>query len=137
MRHQNKYALLACRVALVSVAIYAPTFPALASSARLSAFFVNRSAVISSRFGSLTLTFAGNGTVQGWSTAVFALGEKKANDSGRWWVQGSSVCIRWSIWFEARTRCFAVHPQDRSAFKWRSEEGEEGAGRLLDQGVDR
>jgi hypothetical protein len=111
-------------------------FLALASPPRLSTFFADRSALISTRFGSLSLNFAANGRVRGDSTAVLALGEKSPKDSGRWWVRGSFICIRWETWFEARPRCFAIDLPDGPAFLWRSEDGEHGAGQLLDQGVN-
>ncbi len=135
MRNHYKLLLVGGAGVLVGVAIFLPTFLALASSPRLSAFFANRSAVISSRFGSMFLNFAVNGTVRGSSAAVLALGEASANDSGGWSVQGSSVCIRWENWFQGRPRCFEVHLLDQATFQWRSGDGEEGGGRLLDQGV--
>jgi hypothetical protein len=136
MSRQCKPVLFGCRVALVVAAIYTPMFLALASPPRLSTLFADRSALISSRFGSLFLSFAANGMVRGDSAAVVALGEKSPKDSGRWWVKGSSICIRWETWFEARPRCFAIDLQDGSAFQWRSEDGEHGAGQLVDQGVN-
>jgi hypothetical protein len=137
MSHQCKPVLLGCRVALVAAAISTPVFLALASPPRLSTLFADRSALISTRFGSLSLNFAANGMVRGDSTAVPALGERSPKDSGRWWVRGSSICIRWETWFQARPRCFAIDLEDVSAFNWRSEDGEHGDGRLFDQGVNR
>jgi hypothetical protein len=136
MSHQCKPVLFGCRVALVVAAINTPVLLAVASPPRLSTLFADRSALISTRFGSLSLSFAANGIVRGDSAAVLALGEKSPKDSGRWWVRGSSICIRWETWFEARARCFAIDLQDGSAFQWRSEDGERGAGQLLDQGVN-
>jgi hypothetical protein len=136
MSHQCKPALFGCRVALVAAAITTPVFLAVASPPRLATLFADRSALISTRFGSLSLSFAANGLVRGDSPAILALGEKSSKDSGRWWVRGSSVCIRWETWFEARPRCFAIDLQDGSAFHWRGEDGERGAGQLLDQGVN-
>ncbi len=136
MSHQCKPMLFGCRAALVAATICTPVFLALASPPRLSTFFADRSALISTRFGSLSLNFTANGRVRGDSTAVLALGEKGPKDSGRWWVKGSSICIRWETWFEARPRCFAIELQDGPAFQWRSEDGEHGAGQLLDQGVN-
>jgi hypothetical protein len=136
MSHQCKPVLLGCRVALVAAAICTPVFLALASPPRLSTLFADRSALISTRFGSISLSFGANGMVRGDSTAVLAVGEKNSKDSGRWWVKGTSICIRWETWFEARPRCFVIDLQDGSAFQWRSENGEHGAGQLLDQGVN-
>jgi hypothetical protein len=137
MSHQCKPVLLGCRVALVAAAIFTPVFLALASSPHLSTLFADRSALISTRFGSLSLSFAANGLVRGDSTAVLALGEASSKDSGRWWVRGSSICIRWETWFYARSRCFAIDLEDGPAFNWRSEDGEHGDGQFLDQGVNR
>jgi hypothetical protein len=81
MSRQCKPVLLGCRV--------------FASPQHLSTIFADRSALISTRFGSLSLSFAANGLVRGDSTAVLALGESSSKDSGRWWVRGSSICIRW------------------------------------------
>ena len=136
MGHHYKPVLFGCRVALVVAAITTPVFLAIASPPRLSKLFADRSALISTRFGSLSLSFAANGMVRGDSTAVLALGERSSKDLGRWWVRGSSICIRWETWFEARPRCFAIDLQDGSEFQWRSEDGERGAGQLLDQGVN-
>jgi hypothetical protein len=136
MSYHYKPVLFGCRVAFVVAAICTPVFLALASPPRLFTLFADRSALISTRFGSLSLSFAANSTVRGDSTAILALGEKIPRDSGRWWVKGSSICIRWETWFEARPRCFAIDLQDQSAFEWRSEDGEHGAGQLFDQGVD-
>jgi hypothetical protein len=135
MNNRYKQFFAAPAAALVGVAAFLPIFLALASPPRLSVFFANRSAVISSRFGSMFLNFGSHGTVRGSSVAVLALGQKSTNDSGRWWVQASFVCIRWSSWFDGRPRCFEVHFLDQAAFQWRSEDGEAGDGRLLDQGA--
>jgi hypothetical protein len=135
MSNHCKPVLLGFRVALLAAAICAPVFLALASPSRLSAFFADRSALISARFGSLSLRFSANNTVRGDSTAVLALGERSSRDLGRWWVRASSICIQWETWFHARPRCFAIDLQDESAFTWRGADGEHGEGRLLDQGV--
>jgi hypothetical protein len=136
MSHQCKPALFGCRIALVVAAIFTPVFLAVASAPRLSTLFADRFALITTRFGSLSLSFAANGMVRGDSAAVLALGEKSTTDSGRWWVRGSSICIRWETWFGARPRCFAIDLQDGPAFQWRGEDGERGGGELLDQGVN-
>ena len=136
MSHQCKPVLFGCRVALVAAAIYTPMFLALASPPRLSTLFADRSALISTRFGSMFLSFAANAWCEATPPPFSRLGRRARRISGRWWVKGSSICIRWETWFEARPRCFVIDLQDGPAFQWRSEDGEHGAGQLLDQGVN-
>ena len=33
-------------------------------------------------------------------------------DSGTWWVEGDTLCRRWSAWLEGATDCFSVTIED-------------------------
>jgi len=54
-----------------------------------------------------TVRFLADGTLEG----VAGFSDEYA-DGGTWWIEGDSLCRRWTVWLEARPNCFVVTVAD-------------------------
>ena len=57
----------------------------------------------------------------------------KPEDSGRWWVNGSKLCQKWTSWYEGRTFCFVLRPLDAKTLAWERDDGLSGLARIGDE----
>lgn len=111
---------------LVSVAAnFAAAEPVRLADSTLQAWVSGSDFAIDAPLGSvIKVTFSPDGTLAGAAGGMgWALGA--ANDTGRWWVSADKLCKRWSVWFDAKTRCVEIRTQGEKIF-WRDGEGREG-----------
>lgn len=80
--------------------------------------------------GEFPLYYQKDGRVDGSGEAV-GLGKFLApKDSGRWWVDGSRLCQKWSQWYEGRVFCFTLEKLPDDKLIWRRDDGEVGVARI-------
>ncbi len=75
------------------------------------------------------VSYGKDGTLAGRAGAVaFFLGS--ATDRGRWWVAGSKLCHKWTVWFEAKRHCIVLRRSGRKIV-WDDGKGETGTATLI------
>jgi hypothetical protein len=57
----------------------------------------------------------------------------RPQDSGRWWVDGSRLCQKWTSWYDGRTFCFVLRPVDEKRLAWERDDGLSGIARIGDE----
>ncbi len=57
----------------------------------------------------------------------------RPQDSGRWWVDGSRLCQKWTSWYEGRIFCFVLRPVDEKRLAWERDDGLSGIARIGDE----
>lgn len=57
----------------------------------------------------------------------------KPSDSGRWWVDGSKLCQKWTSWYDGRTFCFVLRPMPDKKLAWERDDGLSGVARIGDE----
>ena len=57
----------------------------------------------------------------------------RPQDSGRWWVDGSRLCQKWTSWYDGRTFCFVLRPVDGRRLAWERDDGLSGIARIGDE----
>ncbi|MEM9359831.1 MAG: SH3 domain-containing protein [Pseudomonadota bacterium] len=53
-------------------------------------------------------------------------------DRGRWWVDGSRLCQKWNVWFDATTNCVAIY-RSGDQITWKGPDGKSGRGQIIRQ----
>jgi hypothetical protein len=80
--------------------------------------------------GEMPLYYKQDGSVDGSGEAV-GLGRFLApSDSGKWWIEGTLVCQRWTRWYDGKTFCFTVENRGPDRIFWRRDDGAEGIARV-------
>jgi hypothetical protein len=80
--------------------------------------------------GEFPLIYRPDGTVTGESPqSLFARLDPKA-DSGRWWVDGASLCQVWSAWYDGKRHCFTIEPTGPRTVRWVRDDGLSGKARI-------
>lgn len=57
----------------------------------------------------------------------------RPQDSGRWWVDGSRLCQKWTSWYDGRIFCFVLRPVDEKRLAWERDDGVSGIARIGDE----
>jgi len=77
----------------------------------------------------LPVDYHPDGTLTGKAGALgFMLGA--SSDKGKWWIKGDRVCQRWSVWFDAETKCVLVRQNGRR-IHWEGDDGKSGTGTVM------
>jgi hypothetical protein len=79
----------------------------------------------------LPIRYKANGRMTGTIGAVaatFSRGDG-SRDTGRWWVQASQLCQRWTTWMEGQTYCYKLTRQG-NRITWIRHDGVSGAARI-------
>lgn len=81
--------------------------------------------------GEFPLTYRSDGTVTG-DGRKFGLGRFLApRETGRWWLEGNSLCQQWSTWYEGRVFCFKLQKLDEDTLRWLRDDGRVGRARII------
>ncbi len=103
------------------------------SGRKLEALARNRTFYLETPFGSeMPITFYSDGSVKGKAGSVasyLSKGRTTHSDSGKWWVEGRSICSRWNIWFDKDTFCLKAR-KNGAKIMWWSNKGQSGKARL-------
>jgi hypothetical protein len=82
--------------------------------------------------GEFPLNYRANGVVDGSGKAI-GLGKwMQPTDSGRWWVDGSKLCQKWTNWCDGKQFCFTVTSQGPKKISWVRDDGLSGTARVED-----
>jgi hypothetical protein len=80
--------------------------------------------------GEFPLHYLADGTVEGTSPqSLFANLEPK-QDTGRWWVDGRSLCQTWKRWYEGKRYCFTLESTGPGSLHWVRDDGYSGSARI-------
>jgi len=79
----------------------------------------------------LPIQYNARGTMTGrMSTVAAALsGSRGISDRGRWWIDGSRLCQRWSSWMDSKTYCYALSQSGHNV-RWVRHDGRSGTARI-------
>jgi hypothetical protein len=79
----------------------------------------------------IAIRYRANGTMAGSSSYHLAAlaGESVRKDQGRWWVQNSQLCQKWTSWSEGRLYCYRLSVSGKRVV-WSRNDGETGTARL-------
>ncbi len=93
----------------------------------------NRTFYLETPFGSeMPVTFLSDGSVKGKAGSVASYLSKRRTvheDSGKWWIEGRSICSKWNIWFDGDTFCLKARKIGQK-ISWWSNTGQSGKARL-------
>jgi hypothetical protein len=81
----------------------------------------------------LPIRYKANGRMTGSMGAVaatFSRGDG-SRDNGRWWVESSQLCQRWTSWMDGETHCYKITRQG-NLINWFRNDGVSGTARIED-----
>tara|TARA_R110002020_G_scaffold5971_22_gene24698 strand:- start:3648 stop:4043 length:396 start_codon:yes stop_codon:yes gene_type:complete len=80
--------------------------------------------------GEFPLNYKTSGTVTGDGTAL-GLGKFLApKETGRWWVEGESLCQQWPTWYDGKPSCFRITRTGDQSLTWQRDDGRTGTARI-------
>lgn len=80
--------------------------------------------------GEFPLYYQSNGRVTGDGTAL-GLGRYFApKETGRWFVQGDSLCQQFPTWYDGKVSCFTLQKTGETSLRWRRDDGYSGRARI-------
>ena len=78
----------------------------------------------------IPVVYSADGSLEGRAGAVaFFLGSQK--DTGKWWIEGSTLCQRWNTWFNGRVNCVRIYQSGDNRVEWIDQDGERGSGTVV------
>lgn len=82
--------------------------------------------------GEFPLYYQRDGRVDGSGEAV-GLGRFMApKDSGRWWIDGTQLCQKWTEWYNGEVFCFSLAKLPDGRLAWTRNDGMAGTARIGD-----
>ncbi len=95
---------------------------------------VNRTLYIETPLGTeMPINFYDDGTMTGKAgiLARYLSKTKIVNeDRGVWWMEGNSVCQKWTVWMDQKPYCFQAERKGRGFYWWSAETGRSGNARV-------
>jgi hypothetical protein len=80
--------------------------------------------------GEFPLFYAPSGRVDGTGEALGIGKWVRPTDSGRWWVQGNSLCQQWESWYDGKRTCFKLQRLAEDKLRWVRDDGYTGTARI-------
>lgn len=80
--------------------------------------------------GEFPLYYRADGQVDGSGEALGLGRYLKPKDTGRWWVDGSRLCQKWTTWYDGRAFCFTVRDMGGNKIAWARDDGTTGEARI-------
>lgn len=80
--------------------------------------------------GEFPLFYAPSGRVDGTGEALGIGKWVRPTDSGRWWVQGNSLCQQWESWYDGKQTCFQLQRLAEDKLYWVRDDGYSGTARI-------
>lgn len=82
--------------------------------------------------GEFPLYYQRSGTVDGTGEALGIGRWVRPTDSGRWWVDGDSLCQQWETWYDGKRNCFKLQRVGENKLRWTRDDGYSGSARIGD-----
>jgi hypothetical protein len=82
--------------------------------------------------GEFPLYYQRSGTVDGSGEALGIGRWVRPTDSGRWWVDGDSLCQQWETWYDGKRNCFKLQRVGENKLRWTRDDGYSGSARIGD-----
>lgn len=80
--------------------------------------------------GEFPLNYKNSGAVTGDGTAL-GLGKFFApKETGRWWVEGATLCQQWPTWYDGKPSCFRITKTGKQTLNWVRDDGRSGKARI-------
>jgi hypothetical protein len=125
---QTSPVLVAAAATLVFV------FPALCenlSAQQIKDLIGGRRIFLDTPFGiELPLHYRQDGSVSG-DVARFSAARMIApRETGKWWIEGESLCQVWPTWYKGKQFCFTIETRGENTIFWRRDDGTTGTARI-------
>jgi len=79
----------------------------------------------------LPIQYSSRGTMKGRMSSFAAAfsGSEGVSDRGKWWVDGSRLCQKWSSWMDGETYCYTLS-RSGDRVRWVRSDGRSGTARI-------
>ena len=101
------------------------------AGSKLKQFVTGKRVYLATPFGGeFPLNYKSSGSVTGDGTAL-GLGRFLApKETGRWWVQGETLCQQWPTWYDGKPSCFRIIKTGDQTLNWQRDDGRSGKARI-------
>ncbi|MDP3525890.1 MAG: hypothetical protein Q8S27_15040 [Hoeflea sp.] len=117
--------------ALMLSGLCAPASAEQLAGSELKQFVTGKRVYLATPFGGeFPLNYKSSGSVTGDGTAL-GLGRFLApKETGRWWVQGETLCQQWPSWYDGKPSCFRITKTGERSLTWQRDDGRSGKARI-------
>lgn len=78
----------------------------------------------------LPLIYKSNGEVEGDVSGISLASMFTPRETGKWWVEGSSLCQQWPTWYDGKALCFTLRQTGENTLSWVRRDGLSGTARI-------